>query len=53
MPLVHLLVVLVVVGIVLWLIESQIPMDATVKTIIRIVIVLAVCLWLLRLVGLV
>ena len=52
MPIVHLLVLLVVVGIVLWLVETQIPMDATVKTNIRIVLVLAVCLWLLRLVGL-
>jgi hypothetical protein len=52
MPLIQLIVLLVVVGLVLWLVETQIPMDPTIKTIIRIVIVLAVVIWLLSLVGL-
>ncbi len=52
MPLIQLIVLLVVVGLVLWLVETQIPMDPTIKTIIRIVIVLAVIVWLLNLVGL-
>jgi hypothetical protein len=52
MPLIQLIVLLVVVGLVLWLVETQIPMDPTIKTIIRIVIVLAVIVWLLSLVGL-
>jgi hypothetical protein len=52
MPLIQLIVLLVVVGLVLWLVETQIPMDPTIKTIIRIVIVLAVIIWLLSLVGL-
>jgi hypothetical protein len=52
MPLIQLIVVLVVVGLILWLVETQIPMDPTIKMIIRVVIVIAVILWLLTLVGL-
>jgi hypothetical protein len=52
MDLIQLIVLLVVVGLVLWLVETQIPLDPTIKMIIRIVIVLAVIIWLLSLVGL-
>ena len=31
MPLIHLIVVLVVVGVILWLVNSYIPMDAKIK----------------------
>jgi len=49
--LVQLIVLLVVVGIALWLIESVIPMDPTIKRIIRVVILIAVVLWLLSIFG--
>lgn len=52
MPLIQLIVILIVIGLLLWLIETQLPIDATIKMIIRIVIVLAVILWLLSIVGL-
>jgi hypothetical protein len=52
MPLIQLIVILIVIGLLLWLIETQIPLDPTIKMIIRIVIILAVILWLLSIVGL-
>lgn len=50
MPLlVSIIVPLVIVGLVLWVI-SQIPMDPTIARIIKVVVVVFVCLWLLNLV---
>jgi hypothetical protein len=51
MPLVNLLLVLVVAGVILWLINTYIPMDAKIKGILNIVVVIAVVLWLLRVFG--
>ena len=50
---VHLLIGLVVIGVVLWLINTYLPMDARIKTVINVVVVLAICLWLLRFAGVV
>jgi hypothetical protein len=52
MEIITLVVVLVVVGLLLWAIETAIPLDPQIKTIIRVVIIVAVCLWLLSIVGL-
>jgi hypothetical protein len=52
MPLIQLIVVLAVVGLLLWAIESVIPMDPTIKNIIRVVVIVAVCLYLLSVFGL-
>lgn len=52
MSLLSLIVVLVIVGVVLWLVNSYIPMDATIKRILNIVVVIAVVLWLLSAFGL-
>ena len=52
MPLIQLIVVLIVIGVLLYVVESLLPIDATIKNIIRIVILLAVVLWLLTLAGL-
>ena len=49
--LVQAVVLLIVLGVVLYLIES-IPMDAMIKVVIRVLVVLALCLYLLRVVGL-
>jgi len=51
MPLINVLIVLVAVGVVLWLVNTYIPMDAKIKTILNIVVVIAVVLWLLRAFG--
>ena len=47
MPLLNVVLTLVVVGVVLWLINSYIPMQSTIKSILNIVVVIAVVLWLL------
>lgn len=51
MPLVNLIIVLIVVGVVLWLINTYIPMQATIKRILNAVVVIAVVLWLLSAFG--
>ena len=51
MPLIQLVIVLVVVGVVLWLINTYIPMQATIKSILNAVVVIAVILWLLSVFG--
>jgi hypothetical protein len=51
MSLITLVLVLVVVGVVLWLINSYIPMQATIKKILNVVVVIAVILWLLSAFG--
>lgn len=45
--------VLIVIGIVLYLVNTKVPMDSTIKLIINIVVVLAVIAWLLGFVGLI
>jgi uncharacterized MnhB-related membrane protein len=44
--LINIIIVLVVVGLLLWVLQ-QIPMDATIARIIRVVVIVCVCLWLL------
>ena len=53
MPLIHLVLVLVAVGVVLWVINSYIPMQATVKKILNVVVVIAVIIWLMSVFGLI
>ncbi|MFA5900788.1 MAG: Thivi_2564 family membrane protein [Hyphomicrobium sp.] len=51
MDLVHIVVVLVVVGVLLWLVNSYIPMDGKIKQILNIVVVIFVVIWLLQAFG--
>lgn len=51
MPIIQILIVLVIVGVVLWLVQTYIPMAAPIKTIITVVVVLILCVWLLTLFG--
>jgi hypothetical protein len=46
-------VVLIVVGVLLWLINTYIPMDRKIKNILNIVVVVVVVIWLLQAFGLV
>jgi hypothetical protein len=48
MPLINVLVVLVVVGVILWLVNSFIPMDHKIKSILNVVAVIVVIIWLLN-----
>jgi hypothetical protein len=49
MSLIGLILLLVVVGVILWLVNSYIPMDAKIKKILNVVVVIIVILWLLSL----
>jgi hypothetical protein len=51
MSLVTLVITLIVVGVLLWLVNTYIPMDAKIKKIINVVVVIVVILWLLRVFG--
>jgi hypothetical protein len=51
MPLITLIITLVVVGVGLWLINNYVPMDGKIKTILNMVVVIAVILWLLAAFG--
>lgn len=51
MSLIGILIVLVVIGVVLYLVQTQIPMAAPIKTVITVVVVLACCIWLLQIAG--
>ena len=46
-----LILTLVVIGLILWLINSFIPMDGKIKQILNIVVVICVILWLLQVFG--
>ena len=51
MSLISLVIVLVVVGVILWLINSYIPMQPTIKKILNVVVIIVVVLWLLSAFG--
>jgi len=51
MPLMTVLITLIVIGVLLWLVNTYIPMDAKIKRILNIVVVIAVVLWLLNAFG--
>ncbi|XHR29525.1 MAG: Thivi_2564 family membrane protein [Chthoniobacteraceae bacterium] len=51
MSLISLVITLIVVGVLLWLVNTYIPMDAKIKKILNIVVVIAVVLWLLSVFG--
>ena len=52
MPLINLVLVLIIVGVGLWMINRFIPMASSIKTILNVVVVVAVCIWFLKAVGL-
>jgi len=52
MPLISLVIVLIVVGVLLWLVNTYIPMDGKIKSILNAVVVIAVVIWLLQVFGL-
>ena len=52
MPLINIVIALIVVGVALWLINNFIPMASSIKTILNVVVVVAVAIWVLQAVGL-
>jgi hypothetical protein len=47
MSLISLIITLVVVGVLLWLVNTKIPMDGKIKKILNVVVVVCVVFWLL------
>lgn len=52
MPLLQVVLVLIVVGVLLWLVNTYIPMAGSIKSILNAVVVIVVVLWLLNVFGL-
>lgn len=52
MTLIHLVVILIVIGVLLWAVNSYIPMDPKIQMILNVVVVLFLILWLLQAFGL-
>jgi hypothetical protein len=52
MPLLYLVGLLIVVGVLLWLVNTYIPMDPKIKSILNAVVVIAVVIYLLQAFGL-
>lgn len=51
MPLLTIFIILIVAGVLLWLVNTYIPMDRKIKSILNIVVVIVVIVWLLKLFG--
>jgi len=52
MSLLNVVIVLIVVGVLLWLINTYIPMDGKIKRILNAVVVIVIVIWLLQAFGL-
>jgi len=52
MPLVQILIALIVVGVLLWLVNSFIPMAGSIKSLLNAVVIIVVVVWLLNVFGL-
>jgi hypothetical protein len=52
MPLLNVFIILIVAGVVLWLINTYIPMDRKIKNILNVVAVIVIIFWLLKVFGL-
>lgn len=50
-PLITVIITLVVVGLILWLINRYIPMASSIKSILNVVVIIAVIIWLLKVFG--
>jgi hypothetical protein len=53
MSLISLVGILIVIGVALWLINTYVPMDGKIKSILNAVVVIAVILWLLQVFGII
>lgn len=51
MGLLQLIIILVVIGVIMWLINTYIPMSAGMKKILNVVVIIVVVLWLLSVFG--
>ena len=51
MPLLTIFIVILVVGVILWLVNSYIPMQRTIKGILNAVVIIILVIWLLKVFG--
>ncbi len=51
MPLLTILLVIIVVGVLLWLVNSFLPMDHNIKKILNVVVIIIIIVWLLKVFG--
>ncbi len=51
MPILTIFIVIIVVGVLLWLVNSYIPMDSKIKGILNAVVVIVLIIWLLKVFG--
>lgn len=51
MPVLKIIVLIIIVGVLLWLVHRFIPMDATVRLILNIVVIGALIIWILKVTG--
>lgn len=51
MSLIGIVITLIVIGVLLWLVETYIPMNPTIKRILEAIVVIVVVLWLLQVFG--
>ena len=51
MPIMTIVIALIVAGVVLWLINTYIPMDSKIKNILNAVVVIVIVIWLLQAFG--
>lgn len=52
MPIIQILVILVILGLILYLVNTYIPMAPPIKTVVNVVAILLLCIWLLEISGL-
>ncbi len=53
MTLINIVVILVVIGLVMWLINTYIPMAGSIKSLLNIVVFVVVLIWVLQIFGLI
>ena len=51
MPVLTIIIVIAVVGVILWLVDTYIPMQRTIKNILNAVVVIILVIWLLKVFG--
>lgn len=51
MSIISIVISLIVVGVLLWLINTYLPMDGKIKTILNVVVVIGVVIWILQATG--
>ncbi len=51
MPILTILITLVIAGVILWLVNTYIPMDQKIKNILNVLVVIIVIIWLLKAFG--